>query len=165
MSSFHNDVLDTVPLLSTVIFILEAVVLCAIICNLKVPLHITCHDLLVSEIISSSREIDRVIPGIVLSTMIHLCTMDHICCEILDASGDPVYFPTLSKDTTFVSGTLNFNAKTDAAHTERDLVYTLIGVSLQEGEVHLQFVFRLNQETVLKYAWQKKCSYYSLIMF
>eukprot|EP00957_Ditylum_brightwellii_P168719 12842095-Ditylum_brightwellii.AAC.1 len=96
-----------------------------------------CQDLLVSEIISSTRVIDRVIPGIVLSTMILLCAIDGMCCEILDTPSDPVYFPTLSKDNTFVSGNLNFNVKTGVAHMERDLVYTLIGVPSQGGEIHL----------------------------
>jgi hypothetical protein len=46
----------------------------------------------------------------------------------------------------FMSAQLNSNAKTDIAHTEKDISYTLIGVPFQEKTVHLRFYFRLTSK-------------------
>jgi hypothetical protein len=61
--------------------------------------------------------------------------------EVFDAADEQVKFSKLSKESCFVSGILNFNAKTGVPHTEQDPVYILIGVPHQEKEVLLQFLF------------------------
>eukprot|EP00957_Ditylum_brightwellii_P167757 12770776-Ditylum_brightwellii.AAC.1 len=67
--------------------------------------------------------------------------MEQLIREVFDTADEQVKFFTFSKESCFISGNLNFNANTGAPHTERDSVYTLIGVPHQEKEVLLQFLF------------------------
>jgi len=104
-----------------------------------------CEDMLISQIIDSSSCVNKVIPGIVQATTMTLQSMEKMCKVVCDAKGKPIRFQPLSKQTNFISGNINFNAKTGIPHTERDLVYTLIGVPKQDKEVSLKFQFYLTK--------------------
>eukprot|EP00957_Ditylum_brightwellii_P102597 7819336-Ditylum_brightwellii.AAC.1 len=60
--------------------------------------------------------------------------MEQLTREVFNTADEQVRFSTLSKESCFTYGNLNFNAKIGVPHTERDPVYTLIGVPHQEKE-------------------------------
>eukprot|EP00957_Ditylum_brightwellii_P039201 2965121-Ditylum_brightwellii.AAC.1 len=58
-----------------------------------------------------------------------------------DEGGGEVTLQPLGEDTHFISGNINFNAQTEFAHTELDVVYTLISVPHQTGCTDTLFLF------------------------
>eukprot|EP00957_Ditylum_brightwellii_P034796 2637152-Ditylum_brightwellii.AAC.1 len=60
--------------------------------------------------------------------------MEQLTREVFNTADEQVKFSTLSKESCFIYGNLNVNAKTGVPRTEQDPVYTLICVPHQEKE-------------------------------
>ena len=112
-------------------------------------LETDCNKMMSGYVKSSIAAIERVIPKVVSETTISLKVMQEMDTEMHTTAKAKYGIETKGMKEIginfkhYISAHFNVNAKTKVAHTELDMVYTLLGVPNQTNETTISFFFQV----------------------